>query len=357
MKSIKYVSILIIVVIGGGTLVLSSLTQLIPVGKVGVRIQQYGVFGRRGVVEKDFGAGWHRDLGPVDSWKLYDATVQTLEMTRNPRYGSAKGRDDVQVTSADGNVISIDVTIKYRITPGQAYKLYQIVGEGRKYETIVRNEAQNACMKCFGQMETEDFYDPEQKSKRAQEVKDELSAPESLAGKSIEVIDVLIRDVQFDPAYEMRIRSKKLADQEVELNKSMARSEEMSGKTQVIEAETKKLVEIIIKEKEAELIRMQAETDLEIAKIEADYKKYATERMADADLIVARNQAEGLRLVKEAEAEGERLRNEAIQGAGGSIMVALEAARNINLGEVTVSTLDLDLLDLDQMAEKLGVPD
>lgn len=354
MKTVKYVSILIIAVIGGGSLIVSSMTELIPVGKVGVRIQQYSLFGNRGVVKKDFGAGWHRNLGPIDSWQIYDATVQTLEMTRDPRYGTSKSQDDVQVQSADGNSISIDVTIKYRIMPGEAHLLYQNVGEGRKYETIVRNEAQSACMGRFGQMKTEDFYDPEQKRKGAQEVKDQLA--ESLADNFIEVIDVLIRDVAFDPKYEMRIRSKKLADQEVELNKSMARSEEMSGKTQVIEAETKKLVDIIVKEKEVALIRMKAETDLEIAKIEAEYKRFATERMADADLIAARKDAEGQQLVKEAEAEGERLRNDAIQGAGGGVIVALEAARNLNLSEITVSTLDVDLLDLDQMAEKLGVP-
>ncbi len=61
-------------------------------------------------------------------------------------------------------------------------------------------------------------------------------------------------------------------------------------------------------------------------------------------------------MVKEAEAEGERLRNEALAGAGGDIMVALEAAKNLQLKDVTVSTLEVDLLDVNQMAEKLGVP-
>ena len=41
-------------------------------------------------------------------------------------------------------------------------------------------------------------------------------------------------------------------------------------------------------------------------------------------------------------------------GAGGDLIVALEAARNINLDDVVVSTQDVDLLDIDKMIDKLG---
>lgn len=355
MKSIKFVSALIIVLIVGGWLTIKSLTIHIPIGRVGVRIQQYSIFGKKGVVMEDFGPGWHRDLGLIDNWETFDSTVQTLEMTRDPYTGSAMGPDNVKVQSADGYAISLDVTIKYRMMTGNVYRVYQDTGSGTKYKTIVRNEAQKACMSLFGTMKTEDFYNPEARRKCSKQVKKRLS--ESLENNFVEIIDVLIRNVQFDPEYERKIRRRKLADQEVELNKSMARAAGMSGKTQVIEAETKKLVNIVIREQEAKLIRMQATTDLEIAQITADYRKYVTEKEADADLIAAQNDAKGQRLVKEAEAEGERLRNEAIQGAGGTVIVALEAARNLNFADVTISTIDVDLLDISGMVSRLGLPE
>jgi regulator of protease activity HflC (stomatin/prohibitin superfamily) len=353
MQSIKFVAVLVIVTIIGGWLIVKALTVYIPIGRVGVRVQQYALFGKKGVVPQDFGPGWHRDLGPIDNWELFDSTVQTLEMTRDPKQGAVRTVDDVKVQSADGYAVSLDVTVKYRIKSEGAHKLYGDTGSGIKYRTIVRNEAEQACMGLFGAMKTEDFYNPEQRRATSQGVKDRLT--KSLADNYIEVIDVLIRDVVFDPEYEKKIRQKKLADQEVELNKSMAAAAEMQGKTQVIEAETKKLVNIIKKEKEALLVTMQARTDLQIAKIKAGYDKYSTEKRADADLVAARKEAEGELLVKKAEAEGERLRNDAIQGAGGSVIVALEAARNLNLSDVTISTMDIDLLDIDAMAEKLGI--
>ena len=353
MKSIKFVSVVVIVIIGGGWLALNVLTVDIPIGMVGVRIQQYGILGKKGVVNRDFGPGWHRDLGPIDSWEIFDSTVQTLEMTKDPVHGSVMGQDDVKVQSADGYAISLDVTVKYRILAGTAHKVYQNTGSGIKYKSIVRTEAQQACMGFFGQMKTEDFYDPVERRVKAAEVKEVLTR--ALEDNFIQVIDVLIRDVEFDPQYEEKIRKKKLADQEVELNKSLSKAAEMTGKTQVIEAETEKLVAIVLKEKEATLVTMQAETDLAVAKVMATYGKYVTERKADADLIVAENEAEGERLVKKAEAEGERLRNEAMQGPGGDVIVALEAAGNLSFSDMTISTLDTDFLDIDKMVEKLGV--
>ena len=42
---------------------------------------------------------------------------------------------------------------------------------------------------------------------------------------------------------------------------------------------------------------------------------------------------------------------------GGDIIVAMEAARNINLADLSISSLDLNLLDIDDMATRLGVTD
>ena len=352
MKAIKWFALLIIILIVGSAVVLRTLTYYVDVGEVGVRTQEYGIFGHRGLIAKDFGPGWHRDFGPIDSWQLFDSTIQTLEMTRDPQQGDRQGRDDIRVQSADGYTVSVDVTIKYRIQEGMAYKMLQITGGGMKYKTIVRNEAESACMDMFGQMTTEEFYNPHVRREKAALVNTSLQA--ALADKFIQVVDILVRDVQFDPEYETKIRRKKLADQEVELNKSLATAEEMSGKTQVTEAETERLVKIITKEQEAKLITMEAQTERDITKIKADYERYATERQADADLIASQLEAKGSLLIREAEAKGEELRNKAMQGVGGNTIVALEAAKNIRFSDVTISTVDTDLLDIDGMATKLG---
>lgn len=354
MKIIRAFTILVLLAVVCVFILYKFTIIYVPVGMVGVRTQEYSVFGKKGVVQEDFRPGFHRNLGPIDSWELFDSTVQALEMTREPARGSQQGRDDVRVQSADGYNVSVDITVKYRILPGNAHKVYQDAGGSGKYKTIVRTESQQACIALFGQMKTEDFYDPVQRRERAEEVHQRLS--ESLGDNYVEVIDVLIRDVQFDPEYENKIRRKKLADQEVELNKSMAAAATMRGKTQVIEADIARMIKVIREKKEATLVEMEAKTDREITKIRADYEKYATEKVADANLLAAQKEAEGQLLEKSAEAEGERRRNAAMHGTGGGMIVALEAAKNLTLADITISTMEIDLLDIDKMATKLGAP-
>jgi regulator of protease activity HflC (stomatin/prohibitin superfamily) len=338
----------------GAVVLVKSLTIYIPMGSVGVRTQEYSILGSQGVVQDDFGPGWHRDLGPIDSWTLFDATVQTLEMAREADEEGDEGSDDIKIQSADGYTVSVDVTVKYRIMANKAHRLFQDTGSREKYKVIVKTGAQDACTKLFGQMKTEEFYMPSARRQRQDEARAMLV--ERLDNNYVEVIDVLMRDVMFDPEYENKIRRKTLADQEVELNKATARANEMHGKTQVIEAETQKMLTVITQEKDSAIVMMGAETDREIAKIDADAQKYSTKKRADADLVKAENGAKGQLLVKRAEAEGEKLRNRSMMGSGGSMIVALEAARNLRLSDIAISTVDTDLLDVNKMATKLGAP-
>lgn len=349
MKLIKTISIIVSIVIILSVILVNTAVVFVQAGQVGVLTRE---FVNSGVVEEDFQPGWHWNLGPQHTWTIFDSTVQTLEMTRNESLGDRRGRDDVEVQSADGYAVSVDVTIKYRIRTGQTHKLYQQTGSDNKYKTLVRTQAKKACLAEFGIMKTEGFYNPDKRRETSIAVKKELQ--KRLQDNYVEVVDVLIKSVQFDPEYEKKIQQKKLADQEVQLNISMAKAEQMSGKRQVIEAETAKKLKIIKEEQMAATIRMDAETNRSVTKIRAEFNRFVTEKKADADLIAAENNAKGSLLVKEAEAEGERLRNEAMQGAGGSTIVALQAAKNLNIKDMVISTTDLDIFNLEKMAKRLG---
>ena len=84
--------------------------------------------------------------------------------------------------------------------------------------------------------ELEQFYAPAVRRSKTNEAKQLLRT--ELAESNIELIEILIRDIAFDPSYERKILDKKLADQDVELNKSRALAEEKKGETNRIAAET-----------------------------------------------------------------------------------------------------------------------
>lgn len=348
MKLVNICSFLVISTIFFLWIGITFFTIHVPAGRTGVRIQQYALFGHKGVIHEDFGPGWHRSLPMIDKWETFDSTVQTLEMSD----ASRSGHSSIQVRSSDGYQIYVDVTVKYRIMPKNVHKLYQDAGRGGKYHNLTKTDTENFCMTRLGGLNTEDFYNPDKRRMAEGKIKELLT--ESLKKKFIKVIDVLVRDVRFDASYEGKIRSKKLADQRVELNKSKAEAEKARGKTQVIIAETVKELNIIQQKRERTKINMKAEYDLKMTTIRAEANKHVIQKKADADLIAAELSAQGTLVIKQAEALGEKLRNNAMRGDGGRTIVALEAAKNLKFKNIMISTLETDILDIEAMATKLG---
>ena len=81
MRFIKITSLFIIFTLAGVLLATQFLFIKIELGQTGVRTQQYAFLGDKGVVQEDFGPGRHRDLPLLDTWNIFDSTVQTTEFT------------------------------------------------------------------------------------------------------------------------------------------------------------------------------------------------------------------------------------------------------------------------------------
>ena len=364
MKYLRILLIIIIAGIGAIWIFLGLFIVHIDVGEVGVRTLQYSLLGKKGVEERDFGPGWHRSIPMLDTWNVFDSTVQTTEFTteevrrknqrsfssRNQR--SSRGDERIELKSKDGFNIQLDITVKYRIAEGKVHNMYRLFSTEDRYKRIVSDQLQDALRTIFGEMITEDFYNPKIRRHKSESASSKLR--EDLEKNYIDLVDLLIRDISFDPAYERKILDKKLHDQDVELNKSRALAEEKRGLTNKIEAETEAKVRVIEEEKKAAELTMKAEADKTIASIRAEAQVKVAKSQADADLFAAELHAKGTYLEKEADAKGELLKAQALKGSGGSNLVALEAIRELNLGNMEVSTLDTDFLDVEAMVEKLG---
>ena len=325
----------------------------VGVDQVGVRTHIWGV--TRGLVHKDYGPGWHRAVSGIDQWDLYDSTVQTLELAKELSRMGHDERKEAAVRTADDYDVSVDMVVKYQIKKEAAWKLRQDVGVGERYKVIVENETRNIARSVLGKMVERDLYNPEEKRRRAAECKTELT--ERLLLRHVNVIDVLILEMRFDPQLERKIKNIKLAELDNVLNISKALAAEQRGITQTIDADTEAIAQKIIGDKERSITVLDAETSKRITEILAEADKYLVQKKAEGDLYKQQRKADGTLLIKYSQAEGERLRREALAGLGGDIIVAMEAARNINLADISISSLDLNLLDVDDMATRLGVSD
>ena len=323
----------------------------IDIDKVGVKTSVWGV--KRGVVQKDYKPGWHRYIRRIENWDVYDSTVQTMNFTREARTPEGKIESrELPIRTVDDYNVTVDIIIKFQIQRGKAHKIREEIGPGDRYKGFIASDIREVSRNVLGKMTEKDLYNPDQKRKRAAEAKQLLAV--AFENRHINIIDFLILDMRFDPQLERKIKNVKLAELDQVLNISKERAVNQRGITQTIDATTEALAEKIQSNKDGKIVSLNAEMVTKVTEILADANKFLIEKKAEGNLYKEERRAAGELLIARAKAEGERLRRKAMTGTGGDLIVALEAARNINLNDVVVSTQDIDLLDIDKMIDKLG---
>ncbi len=272
--------------------------------EVGVRVVKWSLFGSKGILKKVYAPGTTYFFPPIiNAWYTFDTKLQNLEMTASARRGGT-GLDDLLFKTIDGNDISLDVIIAFRINPDQAPQLLENVGKNNFEieEKLVRTVTRNVTRDLFGELKTEDFYVTNKRFEKAELVKEMLNKILNTYGIIVE--SVLPKDYRFNPAYQKAIEDKKVADQMAERFKSEAKAtvEEYRQKTQYAQGEVNKMI---------------ADVDGEYAKAKIAVDAYYEQQTMIAKAI----EAEGL-----AEAKGIEKMVEALNGAGGPTMVKMKIA-------------------------------
>jgi len=238
----------------------------------------------------------------------------------------------------DGNDISLDVIIAYRIDADKApYILQYIARDAASLEDkVVRTVARSRPRDIFGELKTEAFYVADAREAQSEKARDALQ--EILEPMGVIVEKVLTNDYRFNPEYQKAIEDKKVADQQVEKNKSAQHAAREEYKRELEEAR-------------GEVNKMVADADGRYLKekIEADVYQEQQELLAKAI------QAEGI-----AEANGIREMNNALAGSGGEAIVKLRIAeaiqgKRIMLLPVSEGGMNLKTTDINRLIETWGV--
>ncbi len=129
--------------------------------EVGVRTRKLSFWGAKGVEDRVYAQGATYFFLPfINDWHLFDTKLQNLEMTFSTVRGDRRTRDDLLFKTIDGNDISLDVIIAYRIDASKAPYILQYVAQddATLKETIVRTVARSKPRDIFGELKTEAFY-------------------------------------------------------------------------------------------------------------------------------------------------------------------------------------------------------
>lgn len=271
--------------------------------EVGVLTRKVAPFGKRGVQQEVYGSGATYFFAPIiTDWHTFETKLQNLKMQKIA--GADGVIDDVEFKTVDGNDISVDVTVTWRIDPEKAPHVLQRVGESTDdvQERLVRPAARAYVRDALNRLKSEDFYVADKRFAAAEESRKLLLL--ALGPEGVIVEQVILGEHRFAPAYEEVIREKKLAEQNGEKLKSEAQAAAEESKRNL------------------ESARGVVSKDIATSKGELEQAKLA----ADAQLVKAKNEATASLTEAKTRAQSIEKENAALGGAGGRTMVKLKIA-------------------------------
>jgi regulator of protease activity HflC (stomatin/prohibitin superfamily) len=270
--------------------------------EVGVLTRKIGLFGPKGVQQETYQPGaTYAFPALITDWNVYNVALQNLEMTAGKGRGS---KDDIEFKTHDGNDISVDLTVAWKIDGAKAPYILERVGgsTAEVKENLVRPTCRSVVRDVLNTMTSEEFYVSDKRFERAEKARELLA--KVLAPEGVIIERVIMGEHHFHPEYEKVIHDKKLAEQTAERMVS-----------------------------EGHAAQQEALRNLETAKGQVNQKiatasgQLAQVRLhADADFFRSQREAEAILTEKRAHARGTEKQNQAMSGAGGRTMVKLRVA-------------------------------
>lgn len=283
---------------------------LITVAPTDVAVEVDKVAGK--VKDEPLGVGYHIFNKWTTDLVTYKVAARAYPSDTDANERSKEYTLDLKTT--DGQNINVDLTIIYALASNDVPKLHAQIG--RNYEDqIILPQIKSEARIEIGQYSAEEIYKGKVRETIQLELKNKLASAFAKY-PAIIIQDVLMRHFSFSPDFEKAIEQKKMAAQQVEINKNMAAAQEEKSRQQEAAARGAKLQALQEAEGRAKSMEVEAAGRANAVKIEADASRYKLEQESIGQLAKYK-----------AEAEGKRLSAEAL--GGGQNVVALEFAKNI----------------------------
>jgi regulator of protease activity HflC (stomatin/prohibitin superfamily) len=259
---------------------------------------------------------------------VLDKRVQVLKMTAAEIDEKHPQGNPVMIKSIDGGDVVLDLQIQYTLNPDDAVHIIKNTGVGDIFkQKWLYDYARTICYYCYGELTLDEFPIASKRDIKAQNARNEINKMLEPHGFIVTSID--LTDYRYYREYAEKIQERRLADKEVEEQKTRASAARENQRRVVVE-ETKKL--------EVEVARFRGEMDKRImdARGSAEAKKQDAEAYlirirfeADAEYERLARDSEAILATVKTEAEGVRLLRNALDGDGGRNLVRLEYAKRL----------------------------
>ncbi|HSE40343.1 MAG TPA: prohibitin family protein [Acidobacteriota bacterium] len=175
---------------------------------------------------------------------MYDTRVQTYTMAATFAEGEPKGDDAIETLTKDGQIVKMDLSVRFHIDPTRLTNLHREIGPDY-INKVVRPEIRNQIRLAVSAYPVTEVY-----TEKRQEI--QFQTQDNLKRKfraSYLILDeVLIRNIRFSTEFEKAIEQKQIAQQEAQRMQYVLDKERQEKDRKIIEAQG-----------EAESIRLKAQ--------------------------------------------------------------------------------------------------
>ena len=177
----------------------------VPFGQVGVRSSNMS-----GVLDADLEPGWHLNVASIHALTLLPSHYLFLD------YGAEESQS-LQIRTRDNNNVFVDVTVPYRVKPGEAHKImmagnHMQSGNGQfRFQRLAAETTVSVLREDLANLTSSDFYNTDKRLTVAADTLKVLN--EELAPLHLEAQAVLVRAVTFRPEYEVQLQAIQLNEQ------------------------------------------------------------------------------------------------------------------------------------------------
>ena len=269
----------------------------------------------------------------IQNLHILDKSEQSAPMTSANISAEYPQGNPVILKTRDGGDVSLDLIIQYRLISNMADNVVQNTGIGNTYkEKWIRDYAKTICRYEFGELEIGEFPEAEKRRQKTQEASDELDRLLNQHGIMMTSLNFI--DYRYYREYAEKIQERRIADKEVQEQRSRGKAAK-ENQERVVTEETKKL-DVAISRFRGQLYNMEIDAKAEAAKVKQEGIAYLLKAKFDADAEYERlrKDAEAILAVKEAEAAGILALRDALEGEGGRNLVKLEYAKRLREAKI-----------------------
>lgn len=314
-----------------------------------------------GVLQRDWGTNAGIDPEPIGpSKKMVVPGLSTLHRLDRRiqfvRFGlESEGNDDppLELHTSDDLEVRIGATVPYRILPEEAHALVED-GLRSTYHELAKAASRRVLLEVLGELDRDDWSDVGARTAAASVASTGIKA--AFEEFHLESLGVHFSSTWFPPEFEAEIMEQKLLEQRILTDAMLARRDERAHELAYVREEIESDEAARIAELNFAIQEERLQLSEEIDATKGEIAAYTHARSIEADNRYAKAVTEGKLALDQAEALRERLVNEALESDGGRVMIAREAAQNLQFRTVKLDANHPDvpsILDLDVLVELL----